>query len=96
MLTRPPFHICDDLVDGTFAYNDFAMVCIAPCFRHPFPQPFEEATSILGCYYHAMTKRKASEAGLPWESVFGQIFRMDVHVPPDRVTRHQPMRMQHA
>ena len=30
-----------------------------------------------------MTKRTASEAGLTWESSSSQVFRMDVHIPPD-------------
>ena len=38
----------------------------------------------------AMTKRTAGEAGLTWESSCSQVFRMDVHIPPDRVTKEQP------
>ena len=38
-----------------------------------------------------MTKRKAAEAELHWECT--QVFRMDVHIPPDRVTRLQPMQI---
>ena len=40
-----------------------------------------------------MTKQTAGEAGLPWESSCSQVFRMDVHIPPDRVTKEQPMQI---
>ena len=38
-----------------------------------------------------MTKRKAAEAELQWECA--HVFRMDVHIPSDRVTRMQPMQI---
>ena len=58
------------------------------------------SSSLSACLSHivgnilatpALPKRKAGEAGLTWDATKGQVFRMEIHIPPDRVTRNIAM-----